>query len=211
MPLADQAVLARTHDQLAVVRRALDRVGVACRFAPAPDAEAGPATSRGRPVVSTAGPGEAETGVELVTFHRAKGLEWQAVHVVGLESGLVPIVHAATPEALAEERRLLYVALTRAGRVLECSWARSRAMGSGPGHGAPAVALARADLRRGVPSRARPGRRAPGCRAAVRRPAGQPEGLTRTGPADGQPAGGQSSEVSMNTGVWSDGFSPLRA
>jgi DNA helicase-2/ATP-dependent DNA helicase PcrA len=53
------------------------------------------------------------------------------VYVVGLESGFVPIVHATTPEALAEERRLLYVALSRAGRVLECSWARSRTMGGG--------------------------------------------------------------------------------
>jgi DNA helicase II / ATP-dependent DNA helicase PcrA len=136
-PLSDQAVLARTHDQLAVVRRALDRVGVPCRFAPAPDAEAGPATSPGRTgpgrtaptTVSTAVRGEPAGGVELATFHRAKGLEWEAVHVIGLEDGFVPIVHAATPQALAEERRLLYVALTRAGRVLDCSWARSRTMG----------------------------------------------------------------------------------
>jgi superfamily I DNA/RNA helicase len=132
--LEDQAVLARTHDQLAVIRRALDRVGVACRFAPAPDAEAGPTTPAGRPApatVSTVGRGEPDGGVELATFHRAKGLEWEVVHVVGLEDGFVPIVHAATPESLAEERRLLYVALTRAGRVLDCSWARSRTMGGG--------------------------------------------------------------------------------
>ncbi len=133
-PWSDQAVLARTHDQLAVVRRALDRVGVPCRFAPAPDAEAEPAMSPRRPLpatVSTAPRGDPGGAVELATFHRAKGLEWLAVHVVGLEEGFVPIVHAATSEALAEERRLLYVALTRAGRVLECSWARSRTMGSG--------------------------------------------------------------------------------
>ena len=133
-PWSEQAVLARTHDQLAVVRRALDRVGVPCRFAPAPDAEAEPARASGRPVPatsSTADRGDAGGAVELATFHRAKGLEWDAVHVVGLETGFVPIVHATTAEALAEERRLLYVALTRAGRVLECSWARSRVMGSG--------------------------------------------------------------------------------
>ena len=67
----------------------------------------------------------------MATFHRAKGLEWEAVSVVGLEEGFVPIIHATTSESLAEERRLLYVALTRAARVLECSWARRRTMGSG--------------------------------------------------------------------------------
>jgi len=133
-PWSDQAVLARTHDQLSVVRRSLDLAGVPCRFAPAPDAEAEPVVTGGRPLpdtVTSAIRGEPGGGVELATFHRAKGLEWEVVHVVGLEEGFVPIVHATTPQALAEERRLLYVALTRAGRVLECSWARSRTMGSG--------------------------------------------------------------------------------
>jgi len=67
----------------------------------------------------------------LATFHRAKGLEWPSVHVVGLEEGFVPIVYAASSEALDEERRLLYVALTRASRELHCSWARSRRMANG--------------------------------------------------------------------------------
>ena len=65
-------------------------------------------------------------GVELSTFHRAKGLEWPAVAVVGLEDGMVPIVYAVTPDAVAEERRLLYVALTRAEDELWCSWSRIR-------------------------------------------------------------------------------------
>jgi DNA helicase II / ATP-dependent DNA helicase PcrA len=67
--------------------------------------------------------------VELSTFHRAKGLEWPVVFVVGLEEGLVPIAHAVTREAEAEERRLLYVALTRAQLELHCSWARRRTLG----------------------------------------------------------------------------------
>jgi len=67
-----------------------------------------------------------ERGVDLVTFHRAKGLEWQVVFVTGLERGLVPISWASTPEERAEERRLLHVALGRAEDTLHCSWARLR-------------------------------------------------------------------------------------
>jgi DNA helicase-2/ATP-dependent DNA helicase PcrA len=134
---SDQAVLARTHDLLAGVRRALDAAGIPCRFAPAPESTdqqaPGPATGRAAARLQSSGRGDPGGGVELATFHRAKGLEWQAVSVVGLEEGFVPIIHAATPEAVAEERRLLYVALTRAERTLECSWARSRTMGGGRG------------------------------------------------------------------------------
>jgi DNA helicase II / ATP-dependent DNA helicase PcrA len=64
--------------------------------------------------------------VELSTFHRAKGLEWEAVALIGLEDGLVPIAYATSDAALAEERRLLYVAVTRAGEDLWCSWANRR-------------------------------------------------------------------------------------
>ncbi len=64
--------------------------------------------------------------VELSTFHRAKGLEWTAVALVGLEDGLVPISYATSPAARAEERRLLYVAVSRAEEHLWCSWARVR-------------------------------------------------------------------------------------
>ncbi len=69
--------------------------------------------------------------VEIVTFHAAKGLEWATVHVAGLEVGLVPIHHAQDePAAIDEERRLLYVALTRAREELHCHWARRRSFGS---------------------------------------------------------------------------------
>jgi DNA helicase-2/ATP-dependent DNA helicase PcrA len=75
---------------------------------------------------------DAETGdaVELATFHAAKGLEWPVVFVVGLERGLIPIAHADTPAAVAEERRLLYVAVTRAREALHCSWAERRTFGT---------------------------------------------------------------------------------
>jgi DNA helicase-2/ATP-dependent DNA helicase PcrA len=68
--------------------------------------------------------------VELATFHAAKGLEWPVVFVVGLERGLVPIAQADTPAARAEERRLLYVAVTRAEQELHCSWAERRTFGA---------------------------------------------------------------------------------
>jgi DNA helicase-2/ATP-dependent DNA helicase PcrA len=64
--------------------------------------------------------------VSLTTFHRAKGLEWAVVFVTGLEDGYVPISHARDPDSLAEERRLLYVACTRAEEELHCSWAAER-------------------------------------------------------------------------------------
>lgn len=75
---------------------------------------------------ATRGDQTSELGVDLVTFHRAKGLEWQVAFVTGLERGLVPISWASTPEARAEERRLLHVALGRAEDWLHCSWARER-------------------------------------------------------------------------------------
>ncbi len=65
-------------------------------------------------------------GVELMTFHGAKGREWHHVYVVGCETGLVPHRSATTNTARAEEARLLYVALTRATDVLTVNWARRR-------------------------------------------------------------------------------------
>lgn len=67
--------------------------------------------------------------VTLASFHSSKGLEWETVHLAGLEEGFVPISHARTSEAQAEEIRLLYVAVTRAARVLRCSWAARRSFG----------------------------------------------------------------------------------
>ena len=66
-------------------------------------------------------------GVNLQTYHRAKGLEWDAVFLPMLEEGSLPIRQAVDDdEALAEERRLLYVGMTRARVHLALSWAESR-------------------------------------------------------------------------------------
>lgn len=68
--------------------------------------------------------------VTVATFHAAKGLEWGVVHLAGVEDGYVPIAHARTPAARAEEARLLYVAMTRAQRELRITWADTRAFAS---------------------------------------------------------------------------------
>ena len=108
-------------------------------------------------------------GVDLTTFHGAKGLEWPIVHLVGMEDGFVPIAHARTAAARAEERRLLHVAVTRAEQELHVLWCDRRELGgqsvdrapspwleaiagaAGPGPGAvdqlAAVARAREELR----------------------------------------------------------------
>ena len=65
-------------------------------------------------------------GVTLASLHAAKGLEWDAVFLVGLTEGTLPIQHAETDEAVEEERRLFYVGITRARTRLAMSWALSR-------------------------------------------------------------------------------------
>jgi DNA helicase II / ATP-dependent DNA helicase PcrA len=71
----------------------------------------------------------AADGVTLASMHSAKGLEWDAVLLPGMVEGLMPIVHARTAEAVEEERRLLYVAVTRAREHLYLSWSSARATG----------------------------------------------------------------------------------
>ena len=95
--------------------------------------------------------------VSLLTLHKAKGLEFDTVFLVALEEGLLPISHAKTDAEVEEERRLLYVGVTRAKRHLFLSWALERPGWGGKmskrrpsrflyglGEGAPVAAAARA-------------------------------------------------------------------
>lgn len=114
-------------------------------------------------------------GVTLASLHSAKGLEWDAVFLVGLTEGTMPITYAKTDEQVEEERRLLYVGVTRARFHLSLSWALSRSPG-GRGGRRPSRFLD--GLRPGSAARGAAGRsaaatgtveRAPGTAAARRR------------------------------------------
>lgn len=119
-------------------------------------------------------------GVTLATIHAAKGLEWEAVIVAGCADGSLPHAQSTTPEALAEERRLFYVAVTRARRHLLLTWSRSRQPG-GRGSRQPSRFLdavlggaprhdgeARSSVRRGRGGRAVQNRQPAACRACGR-------------------------------------------
>ena len=125
------AVLARTNAQLRTIAEALGDQRIPFTFA---SGELGPASDLGTPADDET-PGrrneeevatpkdEPSDGVVLSTFHRAKGLQWPCVFVIGLSEGLVPIASGRSEAALDEEQRLLYVAMTRAEDELWCSWA----------------------------------------------------------------------------------------
>ena len=89
------------------------------RRSAAPDGTTRVALARPERVV----PGERVT---LATVHAAKGLEWRAVRVVGLEEGVFPHARALLDGGLEEERRLAYVAITRAREQLVLSRATHR-------------------------------------------------------------------------------------
>jgi DNA helicase-2/ATP-dependent DNA helicase PcrA len=93
-------------------------------------------------------------GVTLASLHSAKGLEWDAVFLVGLAEGTLPTTYAKTPEQLEEERRLLYVGVTRAREWLWLSYGQARSPGGRPRR--PCRFLPQLD-RTGGTERAQPG------------------------------------------------------
>ena len=64
--------------------------------------------------------------ISLMTIHASKGLEFNCVFVIGLENGIIPLYRAQTEEEIEEERRLLYVAMTRAKERLFLTRAEKR-------------------------------------------------------------------------------------
>ena len=132
--------------------------------------------------------------VQLLTFHRAKGLEFDTVFVTGVERGLVPISHAKTPEALDEEQRLLYVALSRAEHTLHVSWARRRTVGMRTSNRTAELLVdaRRAGDRSARGPRARAGRRPEAAHRRRARPRGEREGChQRTKGPGREPASGR--------------------
>jgi DNA helicase II / ATP-dependent DNA helicase PcrA len=132
------AVLSRTNAQLATVQAALDKARIPNLIA---GADLGPASDLRADGEKRGGDADdwerrrdddvsARDRVVLTTFHRAKGLQWPTVIVLGLAAGLMPIASAQTPAAVEEERRLLYVALTRSEEELWCSWFEDSGSGS---------------------------------------------------------------------------------
>jgi superfamily I DNA/RNA helicase len=74
------------------------------------------------------GPEIRREGVRIMTIHASKGLEFDHVFIAALEEGLLPftLYEGGRGQRIEEERRLLYVAMTRARRGLYLSWARTR-------------------------------------------------------------------------------------
>ena len=75
---------------------------------------------------------DSENKVTLMTVHSSKGLEFDNIIIAGLEDGLFPIVRSFEDDNIEEERRLFYVALTRAKKIVNISYAKSRRQFGGP-------------------------------------------------------------------------------
>ncbi len=124
-PWRAMAVLARTNAQLETVAAALTRADVpyeklGADHSPASDLVTDPdAKSRWQR-------DDVPNAVALSTIHRAKGLEWRHVAVIGFAEGQLPHYNATSPQEIAEERRLAYVALSRAESTLLITWSRGR-------------------------------------------------------------------------------------
>ena len=130
-PWRAMAVLARTNQQLLAIAETLTEMDIpferrGADYSPASDViqgDVGPAHWFDRDEVDA---------VALSTIHRSKGLEWQCVAVMGCAEGLLPHSGATTPEGVDEERRLAYVAFTRAEDSLLMTWNRGLDVAGAP-------------------------------------------------------------------------------
>lgn len=123
-PWKSMAVLARTNAQLELIASFLDAAGI-------PNERRGPEHSPASDLMAPELPARRlddldRDAVALSTIHRAKGLEFQHVAVVGWAEGQLPNYNATTPAQIAEEQRLAYVALSRAEDSLLITWSRGR-------------------------------------------------------------------------------------
>ena len=124
-PWRAMAVLARTNQQLIAIADALRDLSV-------PFERKGADYSPGSDVVvGDVGANHwfdktEVNAITLSTIHRAKGLEWQVVAVIGMAEGVLPHFNATSEAEIAEERRLAYVALTRAEDAVLLTWNRGR-------------------------------------------------------------------------------------
>ncbi len=131
--------------------------------------------------------------VTMMTVHTAKGLEYPFVCVTGLEDGLFPLARAFDdPDTLEEERRLLYVAITRAGERLWLSWAHQRRRN---GELLPSI---RSSFLRNLAAAALEDRRTVRLRATARHAGSMATGSWRRGASDESPAFGRGSRPSWS-------------
>src|SRR5690606_8384734 len=115
---AEIAVLYRTHAQADALEAALGRAGIPVQRVSTPPDESAPFDARAERVA-------------LMTLHASKGLEFPVVFVTGCEDGLLPYRRPGAAPAdvdAEEERRLLYVGMTRASRLLYLTRARRRVL-----------------------------------------------------------------------------------
>ncbi|CAM5685107.1 DNA 3'-5' helicase OS=Streptomyces alboniger OX=132473 GN=CP975_23600 PE=3 SV=1 [Streptomyces alboniger] len=137
-------------------------------------------------------------GVTLASLHSAKGLEWDVVFLVGVAEGMMPITYARTDEQIEEERRLLYVGVTRARTHLYVSWSLARSPGGRPSR-RPQPVPRRSAPRLGKRSRPwRDGRRSRRRRARPRGP--ETKRPLPGAPSAPRPAAGCAGAPSPNTG-----------
>jgi DNA helicase-2/ATP-dependent DNA helicase PcrA len=107
VPAEQQAILCRTRAQFAALKAEAARWDIPLHMPPTDDRLGPPSAT---PPV--------QQGVALLTIHQSKGCEWTVVYLAGCQTGLMPFSAAKTPHEQREERRLLYVAVTRAKQLL---------------------------------------------------------------------------------------------